>query len=152
MNRNISYSFLLLAIGLFSTLVRADSPPQSDLLEAGKATLVSQIEPGMPAMPIEAWLSSLVGPKASFSWELNDCGEQTGVPEIDAARDMPICSSVTASLPSGRPVYLNFLVGTQSRGAVKSRGLYYAGVLGGKPNLSFRTLGALEAHLREERR
>ncbi len=103
-------------------------------------------------MPIEAWLSSLVGPKASFFWELNDCGEQTGVPEIDAARDMPICSSVKASLPGGRPVYLNFLIGTQLRGAVKPRGLYYAGVLGGKPSLSFRTLGALEAHLREERR
>ena len=154
MSKNVTQSLLNLAVAIaFSpTLAHADPPSQHDLLEAGRATLVSQIESELPPMPIQVWLSSLAGPGASFSWELNDCGEQTGIPEIDAERDLPICSSVTVSRPAGPPVYVNFLVGTESRGAVKETALYFAGVLGGERHLSFRTLVALATHLRQEER
>ena len=152
MSHSVTQSLLLLAVALFPTPARAQLSSQDELLTTAKATLVSQVEPGLPAAPIEAWLASLVGLGASFSWELNDCGEQTGIPETDAARDLPICASVEASLPGGRSVYLYFQVGTESRGAVESRALWFAAVLGGERVLPFGTLTALATHLRKEQR
>lgn len=135
---------------MFPMSAWAQVSSQDELLATGEATLVSQVEAGLPAMPFEAWLASLVGPGASFSWELNDCGEQTGTPDAD--RDQQICASVEASLQGGRSVYLYFQVGTALRGAVESRALWFAAVLGGERPLGFGTLAALATHLREQQR
>ncbi len=147
MIQSVPQSLLLLAVAaaLFPTPAWAQVSSQDELLATGKATLVSQVEPGLPGIPFEAWLAPLVGPGASFSWELNDCGEQADL----------ICASVEASLPGGRSVYLYFRVGTASRGsvdAVESRALWFAAVLGGERVLGFGTLAALATHLREEQR
>ncbi len=152
MSQGVTQSLLILgvAVALFPTPARAQVSSQDELLATGKATLVSQVEPGLPAIPFEAWLASLVGPGASFSWELNDCGEHSYTPDAD--RDQPICVSVEASLFGGRSVYLYYEVGTASRGAVESRALWFAAVLGGERPLGFGTLAALATHLREQRR
>ncbi len=146
MSQSVTQSLLLLAVAL--ALFPTPSPAQlsgEELLAIGKATLVSEVEPGLPGTPFEAWLAPLLGPGASFSWELNDCGEQGPL----------ICVSVEASFPDVRSVYLYFEVGTASRGALdalESRALWFAGVLGGEEVLWFDTLAALATHLREERR
>ena len=151
MSQSVTQSLLPLAVvvALFPTPARAQVSFQDELLATGKATLVSQVEPGLPAIPFEAWLASLVGPGASFSWELNDCGEHTNTPDAD--RDQQICASVEVSLSGGRSVYLYYQVGTESRGAVESRALWFAAVLGGERPLGFGTLAALATHLRDNK-
>lgn len=89
-----------------------------------------------------------MGSDSPPSWGLNDCGEQTGQPDIDAARDVPICAELQAQLPQGRSIHLLFLVGTQSKGVVKPRELYFAGLLGGGQALSFPNLSALATYVR----
>ena len=152
MSQSVTQSLLLLAVAVASapTPARAQASRQDELLATAKATLVSQVEPGLPATPFEAWLAPLVDPGASFSWELNDCGEHTDTPDPD--QDRLICASVEAALPGGRSVYLYFEVGAESHGAVASRSLWFAAVLGGEKVLPFFTLAALATHLREEQR
>ena len=146
MSQSVTQSLLLLAVAV--ALFPTPSPAQlsrEELLAIGKATLVSEVEPGLPDTPFEAGLAPFVGPDASFSWVLNDCGEQGRI----------TCVSVEASLPGGRSVYLYFRVGTESGDgwdAVESRSLWFAGVLGGEKVLWFDTLAALATHLREEPR
>jgi hypothetical protein len=41
---------------------------------------VGTIEAKMPRVTFEAWLRDLVGDKPAITWEVNDCGEQTGSP------------------------------------------------------------------------
>ena len=36
-----------------------------------------------------------------LAWEVNDCGEQTGDPEVDSERDLPICVEATITLTDG---------------------------------------------------
>jgi len=128
--------------------VRAEPASDDQLLAAAKATLASQIERTLPATPIESWLVALVGPQASPSWSINDCGEQAGVPETDTARDLPICGELAAQLSQGRSVSLYCLVGTEARGVVETRALYFAGVVAGDETKSFRTLSQLASYLR----
>ncbi len=40
-----------------------------------------------------------MGPDQSYTWELNDCGEATGNPEVDRQRDMPMCIEARAKGP-----------------------------------------------------
>ena len=137
MSQSVTQSLLLLAVAV--ALFPTPSPAQlsgEELLAIGKATLVSEVEPGLPGTPFEAWLAPLVGPGASFSWELNDCGEQFRI----------TCVSVEASLSGARSVYLYFRVGTESGDgwdAVESRALWFVGVLGGEEVLGFGTLADL---------
>ena len=149
MSQSVRQSIFLLVVALAvcPAPALAQASPQDELLAVAKATLVSQVEPGLPPTPFEAWLASLVGPDASFSWELNDCGEHTNTP--DPTEDRLICASIEASLPRGRSVYLYFQVATELRGAVESRDLWFVAVLGGETVLGFFTLAELATHLRE---
>jgi hypothetical protein len=47
-------------------------------------------------IPIQEWLRSML-PNGLVAMESrhNDCGEQTGDPEIDKNRDMPMCGNRT---------------------------------------------------------
>ncbi len=146
MSQSVTQSllFLSIAVALVPTPARAQASRQDELLATAKATLVTQVEPGLPATSFEAWLAPLVDPSASFSWELNDCGEHTNTPDPD--QDRLICASIEAALPGGRSVYLYFEVGAESRSP------WFAAVLGGEKILPFFKLADLAAHLREEQR
>lgn len=56
-----------------------------------------------------------MGPKAKITWEVNDCGEQTGG-EADKDRDLPICAEVQANLPDQRIVVVRILAATFKKG------------------------------------
>ncbi len=65
MSQSVTQSLLLLAVAV--ALFPTPSPAQlsgEELLAIGKATLVSEVEPGLPGTPFEAWLAPLVGPGA----------------------------------------------------------------------------------------
>jgi hypothetical protein len=72
-------------------------------LEAAKLLMVqtaSDYSELLPAQPLSVWLDSILPRRTTLIYELNDCGEQTGNPEIDHTRDMPICLGVEAVLLS----------------------------------------------------
>lgn len=50
----------------------------------------------MPKQRFDSWMRKIFG-RGKSSWEVNDCGEQTGTP-ADRGRDLPMC--VEASIES----------------------------------------------------
>lgn len=153
MNRVVAGASLVAAALLASPGARAQpsSSTPEEFLAAAKSTRAAQIEPGLPETPVDAWLASILGPAVPMSWSVSDCGEQTGVPETDSRRDIPVCGELTAALSPERTVYLSFLVGTASAGVAPMRASYGAAILTGEHRDYFRTLSALAAALREEK-
>jgi hypothetical protein len=64
-------------------------------------------------MRLTDWLLSLVG---AAIWSIDDCGEQTGNPGLDAGRDFPVCVTAQVALPDGRALVVSVLIGTQQKG------------------------------------
>ena len=58
----------------------------------------------------------MVGAKAEIKWEVNDCGEQTGNPELDKDRDFPICAEAQVTLEGKRKLHVVLPVGTHKTG------------------------------------
>ena len=85
-------------------------------IEAAKNTNVSQIESSLPNKKFEQWLRDTVGAKADTNWEVNDCGEQTGNPELDKGRDFPMCAEAQVTLGEKRKLHVLLPVGTFKTG------------------------------------
>jgi hypothetical protein len=85
---------------------------------------VSTLDSTLPAQLIEVWLSSLLGPKATITWEVNDCGEQTGVAGDSSSINPPTCVQVTSNLEDGRKVGIQIIVGTFKEG-IKGKPVVY---------------------------
>ncbi len=83
--------------------------------------MVSQIEKGMPQQAFAVWFQKLVGSKTPITWEMNDCGEQTGTPE-DRGKDFSMCVEATAKTSADFYISVNIQYGTFKRG-----------ITGGKP-------------------
>jgi len=83
-----TYLLLLLLSNPVASQISAN---ETKAVEAAKKTSVHQIENSLPDKAFEQWLRELVGPNAQVVWNVNDCGEQTGDPSIDHARDIPLC-------------------------------------------------------------
>src|SRR5438094_327730 len=57
---------------------------------------VATLDPDLPSQHFEEWFRETMGPEQSITWELNECGEATGNPQVDRQRDMPICVEARA--------------------------------------------------------
>lgn len=102
-------------------------------IEAARQTSVRQIEDSLPDMPFEKWLRGLVGPQRRIAWEVNDCGEQSGNPEIDKGRNFPMCVSALVDLGADQRLDVQLVVGTFQTGAgTGPAGFHHAAVF--KPN------------------
>lgn len=78
---------------------------------AAKRAIVREIDPATPNIPFEAWMGDLVV-GALTTWEVNDCGEQTGNPQQDKGRDFPMCAEVIVALSGQRELHVSLVVGT----------------------------------------
>ncbi len=80
--------------------------------------MVSKIETGLPKVRFDQWLQSIIGEKMPTTWEVNDCGEQTGTP-VDRGRDFPMCVEARSQ---SFDVYasLSLQVGTFKRGILRT--------------------------------
>jgi hypothetical protein len=76
----------------------------------------SKLEPGLPKTPFLAWLKELVGPAAKIHWEMNDCGELTGVAAADDVRDISVCIEATIQLSETQKVGIAVRIGTEKKG------------------------------------
>lgn len=117
---------LVLLIGFTLGCIVATSA-QSKKQEAAaikyaKAVLVSKIEKGMPNTRFDKWFRRTVGTNMKITWEVNDCGEQTGTP-ADKGRDFPMCVEAIAD---SLDVHISIMLGV---------GTFKRGIVGTKPDL-----------------
>ena len=97
-------------------------------LSYAKRISVSQLDPSLRKQAFAQWFKQAVGPDAEISWEVNDCGEQTGG-DNQKGRDIPTCVEAQASLSDGRKVVVRVAVGSLRRGILGRPALYYSVVM-----------------------
>ena len=100
----------LLCGPLFAQITQEDA---IDLLEQYPTARLDSL---LPKTSFLGWFRNVVGSEAKITWEINDCGEQTGVPEVDSQRDIPVCFEISALLPDRRIVGVAIAVGTEKKG------------------------------------
>jgi hypothetical protein len=76
----------------------------------------SKLDPVLPKTPFLNWLNELVGPTAKIHWEMNDCGELTGVPAVDDERDISVCIEATIQLSETQKIGIAVRIGTEKKG------------------------------------
>ena len=105
-------------LGLLIAVVAAGQTPRDrKAIAYAKAILVYKLDPKLPAIPFERWLMKEAGDGAQISWEVNDCGEQTGAPEEeDSNSDIPMCVEAEAHMRDKRVIVVGIAVGTFQRG------------------------------------
>ena len=104
-------------IGLKIWLIGIDAGQTSPQLEKeavdrAKSVIVRSLDGTLPDRTLETWLRDLFGSGAKTTWEVNDCGEQTGDPQRDRGRDFPMCVDVSVSLTDNRVLHVLLAVGT----------------------------------------
>lgn len=116
-----------LFVGIFgiSLLVTAQQPARDQrAIELARQIPVSMLEAGLPNQPLVQWLAEAAGAGAKIDWEVNDCGEQTGNPDLDRGRDFPLCVEAIAKLANGRIANVFVVVGTFQKGIAGTPSLW----------------------------
>ena len=108
--RIAAWLMLLITLG-----AAAQTPRDRKMIAHTKAIQVSQLDSKLPAIPFERWLIKEAGEGAQITWEVNDCGEQTGTAEDDD-RDFPMCVEADARLRDKRVIVVSIVVGTYKLG------------------------------------
>jgi len=139
----------------FLVLVAPSALAQNDRYEKrvityAKRISVLQLDRGLADKPFGQWFRALVGDEAKINWDVNDCGEQTGAPDID--RDFPSCVEARARLSNGREVAITIGVGTQNKGIAGLPSVYAAFVQDKTAVNEVRKLGELAKALNENAR
>ncbi|MEP6706983.1 MAG: hypothetical protein ABJC05_05665 [Pyrinomonadaceae bacterium] len=124
MKKNVLNLILLFCVGFIAQPANAQSRDARIVAYARKIQAAS-LEPGLPRQPLEAWLKSIVGPKATLTWEVNDCGEQTGVAGDGSSFNPPMCAELQAELIDGREVGILIGVGTYKTGIKGKASIFY---------------------------
>ncbi|MEP7074228.1 MAG: hypothetical protein ABI878_00345 [Acidobacteriota bacterium] len=101
---------LFLSLTAASGIHAQGSAESRRAISFAKSYLVSRIERGMPTQQFSVWYRSLVGRSTPVSWDVNDCGEQTGTLE-DAGRDIPMCVEAEAILSTQLSISISLQVG-----------------------------------------
>ena len=124
---------------------RATEPETSmaDFLLAGQRASVHAIDTTLVDTTLSRWLQRLVGPRATVSWEVNDCGEACGCP-ADTARDLPTCVEASSRLPDGSTLSVAVMVGTIATGVAGPPELSWALVSKSDSTKTFRSLSELQ--------
>ena len=107
----------------------APRQPDAVVIEAARKTIAQDIDPKLPKATFEAWLRSVVGAQPAMTWEVNDCGEQTGNPALDRGRDFPMCVEIHVPLAPKRDLYLSLLMGTFAKGLGSGKPAFHHGSL-----------------------
>lgn len=76
----------------------------------------SKLDPTLPRIPFLSWLTELVGPASKIHWEMNDCGELTGVATVDDERDISVCIEATVQLSETQKIGIAVRIGTEKKG------------------------------------
>ncbi len=116
---------IAMMIGLLVELSFQNPVLESQAISRVQQISASQLDPALPERSFASWIKQVVGPRAGVTWQLSDCGEQTGS-AADRERDIPTCVEMTALLPDDRMVVVNTLVGSFKSGIVGKPRVYFA--------------------------
>lgn len=103
------YYFVLVALWLTVSSVSAEGEAsaawerresEEETAQKLMARDVSDYDPLLASQPLGEWLGSQLPKETPLAYELNDCGEQAGEPDVDHSRDIPLCLGVTAEIIS----------------------------------------------------
>jgi hypothetical protein len=107
----------LLAFALSIGGSQADTQARdAHAIATAKNTSVHRLDSSLPDKTLAKWLQDVVGHQARITWEVNDCGEQTGNPEVDKGRDFPMCVEAQATLQQKSKLSVSVSVGTFNTG------------------------------------
>lgn len=126
----------LVLIAVLATLGQAGGQTSEEAVDAAEQAIVRDIDSTLPETPFGTWLSSVVGEGADIGWSVNDCGEQVGDPEIDRARDIPMCAEARVRLEDGRLLSVSLVVGNWTVGVGDEPPSFWSAYLmesGGRP-------------------
>ncbi len=121
------------AAAVLAALATAQTPQSSRdrrAIAAAKSIPVSQLDRKLPRIAFDQWLRTQV-PNGRITYEVNDCGEQTGNPQLDRGRDFPMCAEARISLGARHKLYIELPVGTFKTGVKAGpAGFFYAVIVG----------------------
>lgn len=120
----------------------------TNIIEYLKNLPSSRLDSALPHGRFENWLNGIVGRRAKMQWEVNDCGEQTGVPAVDTVRDMPTCVEVSGQLADLRRLGISIIVGTVKQGLSQNPAIFDIYLGSGKTAQTFERLSDLEKALK----
>jgi hypothetical protein len=90
--------------------VRVASGLEEAAVTQAKSLPVSTLDASLPRKTLAEWLADAAGPNARLAWQLNDCGERAGDPEVP--REAPRCVEAKATQPRGRTAHVLLQIGT----------------------------------------
>jgi hypothetical protein len=132
MNMFLIYSVLSLSYLLQSQISESRSPEEvqaSKAINRVQQLPAKNLDPKLSSQSFASWLKSLLGPGAALKWEVNDCGEQTGDPKLDAGRDIPACVEVDGENPHGdAKVVVLIALGSVNKGMAGRPQLWFASI------------------------
>lgn len=113
-------------------------------MSAAKAVRVHVLDTALtPGITLDVWLREFVGAR-DVAWDVNDCGEQTGSPQLDKGRDFPLCVEARATLDDERILGVTILIGTSREGVAGLPVLFSAHLAtGGTPQTWFKRLSEI---------
>jgi hypothetical protein len=122
MNKYLLRLIIIVICGVSaSTNVEAQSSAREKrMINYAKNLQISKLDSSLPKQRFETWLQSLVGAKTAITWEINDCGAQSGVRGDDSHINPPLCAEAQAKLPNERQVIITFVIGTHKAGITGS--------------------------------
>lgn len=94
---------LILFLGVASAQ-NSTAARDAKLIASAKKVSVNKLDSALPDLDFEKWLAKASGPDANYSWEVNDCGEQSGNPNDTGP--VPLCVEVDSTLKDGREIVI----------------------------------------------
>ncbi len=121
--RTIAF-FLIVGMILFTS---SSSRAGDDYVNYARSLQAKDYDQSLPGLPIDQWLKDILPKGIIAVWgdTITDCGEQTGDPAIDKERDIPLCAEVVLKQKEKEVGYLYLFVGTEKKGKLKERALYF---------------------------
>lgn len=144
-------TFKILALMLLLTCPAHPQITQEDAIDLLEQYPAARLDSLLPKGAFLGWFRNVVGSDAKITWEINDCGERTGVPSVDQERDIPVCFEISALLPDRRVVGVAIAVGTEKKGLSGSPTVYNIYIDAGRGTLHIKQLRDLPQALRPPR-
>lgn len=107
----------LLISSTLSAQTTSRDKADKEAIEYAQKILVSSLDRNLPRVTLKFFLEN-ESEGARIQWEVNDCGEQTGSPDVDRGRDFPMCVEAEVFLKDQRSLNVSVVVGTFKKGIV----------------------------------
>lgn len=135
----------LIALCVWLSVATQSESFEKRAISTAQQVPASSLDARLPNRPFVAWLSGLVGKKASIVWQLAECG--AGAPGA-TAQDALTCAETITLLPNGDTVMIGISVGTFNQRLIGKPAFHGAVIKSGERLYRVRRLSDLPAMLR----